>query len=81
MIKHILASAFCITMSSQTSFAAEVPADDTWGIAFWVFIGYCTLIIIPQALSAFRFLISPQEGMEKKDSETESRAVVRDTTT
>lgn len=80
MTKHIPASAFCIAMSSQTALAAESPADGTWGIAFWVFIGYCTLIIIPQAFRAFRFLISPQEGA-KKDGETEAPASVRDSTT
>lgn len=67
MIKHIPALAFYIAMGGQTAFAAEVPGDDTWGIAFWVFIAYCCLIVIPQAFRAFRFLISPRKGIAKKE--------------
>lgn len=69
MIKHIPASAFCIAMNCQTAYAAGVPADGTWGIAFWVFIAYCCLIVIPQAFRAFRFLISPRRGTASRKEE------------
>ena len=72
MIKHIPSAAFCSTMSSQTALAADATADGTWGIAFWVFVGYCILIIIPHALRVFMFLISPRAGTETNVSETEA---------
>lgn len=66
MNKQMLASALCVALSSETAFAAEGPAQGTWGIAFWVFIGYCCLIIIPQALRACKFLLTSGEREAKK---------------
>lgn len=66
MNKQMLASAFCVALCSEKAFAAEGPVHGTWGIAFWVFTGYCCLIVIPQALRAFRFLLTSGGGEAKK---------------
>ena len=65
MNKQMFASAFSVVLCSESAFAAEGPMHGTWGIAFWVFTGYCCLIIIPQAFRAFRFLLT-SGGREAK---------------
>ena len=73
-------SALFVAMSCKPAFAAEGSTDGTWGIAFWVFIAYCFIIIIPQALRACRFLLN-QGGREAgKDPET-GESSARDTAT
>jgi len=75
MNKQILASALFVAMSSETALAAEGPAHGTWGIAFWVFIGYCCLIVIPQAFRAFRFLLTSGGREAKRDRPCAARDI------
>lgn len=42
---------------STTAHAASETAEAVWGIAFWVFIGYCSIVVVPQALRAFHYLL------------------------
>ncbi len=44
-------------LGSGTAHAAAGPVEDVLGIGFWVFIGYCSIVVIPQALRAFRYLL------------------------
>lgn len=79
MNKQIFASALFVAMSSETAFAAEGSAHGTWGIAFWVFIGYCCLIVIPQALRACKFLLTPGGEKEtRKGPGAEEHCAARD---
>ncbi|WP_145018689.1 hypothetical protein [Geobacter argillaceus] len=80
MIKQILTSALFVAMSGETAFAAEGSANGTWGIAFWVFIGYCSLIIIPQALRACKFLLNPGGRAANNGHGTQEPRAARDTT-
>ena len=73
MYKQISASAFFVALSSEAAFAAEAAAKGTWGIAFWVFIGYCCLIVIPQALLACKFLLASGGREAKKDQPCAAR--------
>ena len=62
--------AILCVLGSGTAHAAAGPAEGAWGIAFWVFIGYCAIVVIPQAFRAFRFLLFPGEKQLTKEPET-----------
>jgi hypothetical protein len=40
------------TIAPATAFAASTPSVDELGLFSWIFIGFCTLIIIAQAMPA-----------------------------
>ena len=71
MNRQIVSSALFVAMSCKAAFAAEGSTNGTWGIAFWVFVAYCFIIIIPQALRACRFLLNSGGREAEKESETE----------
>ncbi len=47
-------------LGSGTAHAAAGPVEGVLGIGFWVFIGYCSIVVIPQVLRAFRYLLSSE---------------------
>lgn len=47
-------------LGSKAAHAAAGPVEEVLGIGFWVFIGYCSIVVIPQAFRAFRYLLSPE---------------------
>lgn len=69
MCKHSIYLALLGVLGSETAHAAAGPVEDVLGIGFWVFIGYCSIVIIPQAFRAFRFLLFPGEKGMKKEAE------------
>lgn len=80
MNRQIVSSALFVAMSCKAAFAAEGSTDGTWGIAFWVFVAYCFIIIIPQALRACRFLLNSGGREVGKAPETQE-SCARDTET
>ena len=56
-------------LSSGTAHAAAGPVEDVLGIGFWVFIGYCSIVIIPQMLRALRVLLSTGGKSAQKEAE------------
>lgn len=55
-------------LGNGTAHAAAGPTEGAWGIAFWVFIGYCSIVVIPQAIRALRFLLFAGKAREGKEA-------------
>ncbi len=65
MIRRSIPMTLLGMLASGTAHAADAPTEGTWGVACWVFAGYCSLVVVPQALRAFRYLLFPGEKTGK----------------
>ncbi len=69
MSKHSIYLALLGVLGSETAHAASEAAEGVLGIAFWVFIGYCSIIVVPQVFRAVRYLLSSGDGREERERE------------
>jgi hypothetical protein len=69
MNRHGISVVLLGVLGRETAHAAAGPVEEVLGIGFWVFIGYCSIIVIPQAFRACRFLLSTGTKPAKKEAE------------
>jgi len=51
------------TIAPATAFAASTPRVDDSGLFSWIFLGFCALIIIAQAMPAVLLMFGMAKGM------------------
>ncbi len=61
-------------ITPATAFAASAERTDNSGIFVWLFLGFCALIIVAQALPAILMLLGVTKGLRAR---TEARETVK----
>ena len=51
------------TIAPATAFAASTPHVDDSGLFSWIFLGFCALIVIAQAMPAVLLMFGMAKGM------------------
>lgn len=70
-MKFFLSTLFTLMLTTQ-AFASTAGRTDHSGILFWMFLGFCALIVVAQALPAMLMMIGVGKAL-KKDATVTSK--------